>query len=360
MNSKTLGAVAATVLSAIVAGISVAADTPQPAIMSGKAASSLLLDVARAGDRLVAVGERGHIVLSDDAGKTWRQVASPVRSMLTTVYFVSPQQGWIVGHDSVVLATADAGESWQVQHYREFSGEEPAPIEDQGIDEGAMLDEAEYEDDESAGRDIGSRDGVPLLDVWFADAQVGVAIGAYGLMLRTTDGGKSWTDVSSRISNRDGWHFNAIGGIPGNRDLVLIAGEKGTLYRSVDGGATFSTLRSPYDGSFFGITGSTDGALYVYGLQGRLFRSINRGDSWSRLETGVTSGLNDGCELGNGSLMVAGNAGIVLVRVPGDDKVVANRRSDRKSVMSCVAGGGAAVLVGEGGARQAAANGLTP
>lgn len=335
-----------------------AAATPKPAIISAKAQRSLLLDVARAGDRLVAVGERGHILLSDDQGGSWRQVPVPVRSMLTTVYFVNAKQGWVVGHDSVVLATADAGETWQLQHYTEFSAAAPAPI-DNSAD--AAIDDEEYLDDtESSGRDVGSREGVPLLDAWFADGKSGVAIGAYGLLLRTTDGGKSWRDASASVVNRDGWHFNAIGGIPGNDRFVLIAGEKGTLYRSLDGGATFAPLASPYDGSFFGVVGSADGAIYIFGLQGRLYRSENEGASWTRLETTVTSGLNDGCQLRDGTVLVTGNAGVVLARKPAAATVTASRRADRQAVLSCAAAGDGVVLVGEGGAKRAAASGLTP
>ncbi|MBW2369941.1 MAG: hypothetical protein JRH15_18880, partial [Deltaproteobacteria bacterium] len=49
----------------------------RPAVMSRGAAHSVLLDVTTAGERLVAVGERGIVVLSDDAGHTWRQAKVP-------------------------------------------------------------------------------------------------------------------------------------------------------------------------------------------------------------------------------------------------------------------------------------------
>lgn len=358
MKQKVLPLLAAVLLAA---GGPLSAATPKPSIPSQKAARSLLLDVASAGTRLVAVGERGHILLSDDQGNSWRQAPVPVRSMLTTVYFINPKQGWVVGHDSVVLATTDAGESWQVQHYKEFSPEaaQAADAADAAADE-ALDEEAYLEEEESAGRDMGSREGVPLLDAWFADAANGLAIGAYGLLLRTSDGGKTWTDASATVANRDGWHFNAIGGIPGNSNFVLIAGEKGTLYRSLDGGATFSALASPYDGSFFGVIGSADGSVYVFGLQGRLYRSDNQGASWTRMETSVTSGLNDGCQLKNGTVLIAGNAGVVLSRKAAEDTLLASRRPDRQTVLSCAPAGDGVVLVGEGGAKRAAANGLTP
>ena len=44
-----------------------------PAQISPLAGRSLMQAVARAGDRLVAVGQRGHVVYSTDGGATWKQ-----------------------------------------------------------------------------------------------------------------------------------------------------------------------------------------------------------------------------------------------------------------------------------------------
>lgn len=348
-------AVSLLVVALIAVSVNLQAAETLPAITSIKAHKSLLLDVAAVGTRLVAVGERGHILLSDDQGKNWRQVPVPVRSLLSAVFFVDEKRGWVVGHDSVVLATADAGSTWTLQHYKEFNPDAlSAPAADdmtEGMSEEGY-DEA-FVEEESEGRAVGSREGVPLLDVWFADAQRGIAVGAYGLMLRTVDGGKTWSDVSGNVKNPEGWHFNAIAGL--DAGTVVIAGEKGTLYRSVDGGASFTPITSPYQGSFFGAFATSDQSLYVFGLQGSLYKSVNAGGSWVALDTGISSGLNDACEQAGGSLLIAGNAG-VIARVDATGKVSVDRRADRQSVLSCIATGNALVVVGEGGAKFHAAN----
>ena len=71
--------------------------------------------MARAGERLVAVGERGRIILSDDNGVTWRQVHSPTSVTLTHVTFATPVDGWAVGGMGIVLHSADGGLSWTKQ-----------------------------------------------------------------------------------------------------------------------------------------------------------------------------------------------------------------------------------------------------
>ena len=66
----------------------------------------------------IAVGQRGHVLYSDDAGKTWRQADVPVSSDLVAVHFPSASAGWAVGHDGVVLHSADGGATWT----RQFDG----------------------------------------------------------------------------------------------------------------------------------------------------------------------------------------------------------------------------------------------
>lgn len=291
----------------------------RPAMMSTKASRSLLIDIAWAGKRLVAVGDRGHILLSDDEGKSWQQAAVPVSVMLTAVFFPDERHGWAVGHNGVILSSADAGASWQVQH----------------SDKSA--------DDEKFGH--------PLLDVWFADDKTGYAVGAYGYFLATQDGGATWSNHAGAVNDTEGWHLNAIAGMPGT-DMVFIAGERGVLYRSPDRGITWQSLSSPFDGSFFGVSAVAPDMLLVYGLQGRLYRSSDQGKSWQQVQTGVTSGLNDAAMLDDGQIVVVGNAGVLLHADDMHLNFIARARDDRQAIMAALPlPNGAAVTVGDGGAK---------
>ena len=221
----------------------------KPAVMSEKATEVLLLDIARAGERLVAVGSRGHIVYSDDQGETWNQAPVPTRQMLTSVYFADEQHGWAVGHDSLILHSSDAGQTWTMQ-YRD-------PALEEEVQEGGLLER-------------------PLMDVWFRDNQTGFAIGAYGIYLRTDDGGETWEDLTDEIDNPDGFHYNAITEIA-NTGLFMV-GEMGTMYRSADYGDTWEAFdpyeEVPYDGSLFGVSGTGEqGVVLAWGLRGNMFRS---------------------------------------------------------------------------------------
>jgi photosystem II stability/assembly factor-like uncharacterized protein len=253
-----------------------------PARASALAVRSPLLDVANAGQRLVAVGQRGHILYSDDCGRQWQQASVPVSSDLSAVYFASPQQGWAVGNDGVILHSRDAGVTWNkqldgrqigallVRHYTALATAEPAneqwPLL---VADGQRLVE------EGADK--------PLLDVWFADDKVGYVVGVFNLILRTEDGGQSWTPFQDRTDNPQNFHLNAIAS---TGDALYIAGEQGLLLKWEAAQQRFTALATPYQGSFFGVVGKP-GEVVVYGLRGNALRSTDGGSSWTPFDIGL-------------------------------------------------------------------------
>ncbi|HKY93512.1 MAG TPA: YCF48-related protein [Nevskiaceae bacterium] len=202
---------------------------PHPALPAPKAAQDRLLDIAVAGSRLVAVGQQGVILTSDD-GKTWAQSEAPVGVMLTRVKFADASHGWALGYDATVLETTDAGKTWAVRHY----------------------------DPEARA----------LFDVLFLDAQHAIAVGAYGTHLESTDGGRTWTPKTSVLSDA-GAHLNAI--LKLGDGTLFVAGERGLLARSADAGATWSLLDSPYAGSLFGALPRGDKGVLVFGMRGHVY-----------------------------------------------------------------------------------------
>ncbi|WP_070886436.1 WD40/YVTN/BNR-like repeat-containing protein [Pseudomonas argentinensis] len=306
-----------------------AADTATFSVPSTRAVSSLLLDVAHAGKRLVAVGERGHVLYSDDDGANWTQAKVPTRQMLTAVYFVDEQHGWAVGHDALILASSDGGATWSKQ----------------------------FEDLQRE---------APLLDLWFRDAQHGFAIGAYGALLETSDGGASWDDVSDRLDNEDTYHLNAIAEVPDAG--LFIVGEMGSLFRSTDEGQSWETLEGPYQGSLFGVIASGEpNGLLVFGLRGHLFRSTDAGETWQQVPLATASGgtlefgLASAAALVDGSILVVGHGGSVLRSTDHGHSFSVFNRPDRVSLAGVTAGAdGKLVLVGQGGVRLTTETGANP
>jgi photosystem II stability/assembly factor-like uncharacterized protein len=245
-----------------------------PALQTPQAARGLLNGLAKAGERVVAVGQRGHILWSDDAGQHWQQATVPVSSDLVAVHFANAKLGWAVGHDGVVLHSADGGRSWQ----RQRDGRPDAA-------------------------------DVPLLDVWFQDERKGYAVGAFGTLLETADGGAHWTSAQAATDNPKKLHLYSVRGIAGQ---LYLAGEQGLLLKLDPASGRFVRLALPYEGTLFGVTGH-ERALVVHGLRGNVLRSTDGGASWEALPTGLQVGITASAVGADGRIVLASQAGHLLV-----------------------------------------------
>lgn len=290
-----------------------------PALQSSLAAKGMLLGIATAGERrLVAVGERGIIVYSDDNGARWKQAAVPVSVSLTAVRFASKDQGWAVGHDGVILHSRDGGETWEKQ----FDGNDANALviaelearlkatQDAADKAAGKAKEAANEaleatrnalEDVKAGAEFGP--GRPLLGLWFRDENEGLAVGAFGQVFHTADGGKHWESWGGRINNPEGLHYNAIIQLPDG--ALLIIGEAGKLRRSRDGGARWETLDTGYSGHFYGAVAVPESkVLLAFGFAGNIYRSEDDGKSWQAVERLTRKPLIGGLRLADGTLLL--------------------------------------------------------
>lgn len=325
----------------------------QPAQIAIHPERSLLLDITRVGSRLVAVGEQGTIIWSDDQGEQWQQADVPVSVLLTAVAFADSNNGWAVGHDGAILRSSDRGETWQrvadgnvvnqwqVARYEHLNaaGTDPRTPEVSADDFAVMLDDALFAQEEGA--------TYPLLDVFFSDAQHGFILGAYGLLLRTSDGGDSWQVDSHVVPNIDRFHLNSMAQVAGR---LFIAGEAGVLFRSLDQGQHWEALASPYEGSFFKLQAYEQADLervYAMGLRGHLFYSDDFGEQWQQVLLETTASLT-AATVADTTLLFAGSGGFVAT---GDapDALASQRLSSRASISQAAAAESFWVLVGETG-----------
>ncbi|MCU0976329.1 MAG: YCF48-related protein [Steroidobacteraceae bacterium] len=304
----------------------------EPSWIAPLAPKSLLLDLARAGSRVFAVGERGHVLYSDDEGRTWTQVQVPASANLTAVYFLDETRGWAVGHDEVILRTTDGGKTWARTHF-----------------------------DPEAKQ--------PLLDVWFGDPDRGLAVGAYGVIYESRDGGTSWERVDfepeelgavAPAAGEDEYddvdvgidfHLNAV--VPGPGDRLYLAAEAGRLYRSDDAGARWYELPSPYDGSFYGILPLDGDALLAFGLRGNVFRSEDGGKTWTEIPTETVALLHGAARISAETIAIAGTTGVILVSSDGGRSFAFSQQDDRKGFAAVLAtSDGELIVAGETGVKR--------
>lgn len=337
----------------------------RPAIPSPDADEALLTDLDWAGERLVAVGEAGHIIYSDDAGKTWQHAEVPVSLMLTEADFPTAEKGWVVGHEGIVLRSTDGAETWTVV----LRGEDIAALQIEAAErlvaeaEAAVEAAAEEELEDAEWALEGARfaledarraqeEGIthPALNVRFFDVDTGYVTGAYGLLLHTGDGGETWQLHSNRLDNPSGFHLYDI--TRTKTGALIIAGEAGQLHRSVDDGKTWEALEAPYEGSFFGALATDDGSVLIFGLRGRIFRSVDDGDSWDYIDAPGESTLFGGQVFDGDRIVLVGAAGTVLESRDDGRSFTKLPLQSRASLSAVEAGdGGTLFVAGFGGVR---------
>ncbi len=270
------------------------------------AGNSLLLDVSKTDEGWVAVGERGHILITSD-GETWEQAQSvPTKSTLTAV-FSQPGSLWAVGHDATILYSSDGGNNWEIQNK--------------------------------------DNDGDAFMDVLFLTQNHGFAVGAYGMLMETSNAGKDWEfrdlnedtiealfdpEASVGEADEDDYmaqfadlgcyemlecHLNSIIALPGDR--LLMMGERGFGFRSSDSGKSWQAVRLPYEGSMFGALVVNSNCVLTFGLRGNAFKSCDFAASWTKLTTGTEATLMGGA-LNRKQIVLVGAGGTVVAGMEND------------------------------------------
>ena len=271
-----------------VAGFVMSEQSLQMPVMKSELVSHILLtDSIHSGERFFAPGLYGNIISSSD-GINWQQSNSPTQSLLTTIFFIDDKEGWVGGHDTLILHTIDGGENWEIQY-----------------------------EDPITGGDIPK----PILDIVFKDKNNGYAIGAYGLMLTTSDGGDNWEVVDTSTGLYDLLESKEMEPEPNFNSMILykdklfMVGELGTILTfddTAEGDDRWQVIDSPYTGSFFGVKELKTGELFIYGLRGNLYRSSDGAQSWDKIETGTIANIFDCVETADGTLIFAGASGTIL------------------------------------------------
>ncbi len=295
-----------------VLGVALAAVTLSAA---GIVPRMLLLDGAVVGGDLIVVGDRGTILRSADQAHTWQAAPRATMTTLTGISFPanSSATGWAVGHDALILGTADCGRTW----VKQFQGEN---LQDS------------------------------FLDVLALDARHIIAVGAYAMYFETKDGGQIWT---KRRITEDDYHYNRL--TRGPTGTLYLAGERGTLIKSADLGATWTKIATAYDGSFFGILPLEAATLLAYGLRGHVFRSTDDGATWTRIATPQAVILATAVRLKSGGLLVAGGTGALLSSADGGLKFSPAPQSPTKAIAELIElPDGGILALGEAGATRLA------
>lgn len=275
------------------------------------ASRSLIFAIRKYHGTYYATGHHGHILYSED-GTNWTQASVPVRSSLLDIHFPTPELGWAVGHEGVILHSSDGGKTWVKQYDGLRYGTEGLAYYSQLAEENPdneaysfMIEEMAFAIEQGADK--------PLFKVEFHSPTFGHVGGAYGMILRTVDGGQSWVHVLENTENDSFYHIYDVASLSGNNRFFM-SGEAG-LFMIGDADAKIATRVEtvPWQGSFFTAAATQSGAIVLGGLRGRVFRTENEGQSWEEVPKRPTSSMVDSVVLADGRVVLVGIAGEIMM-----------------------------------------------
>ncbi len=275
--------------------------------------------ISTAGTRLVAVGDRGTVIISDDSGKNWASRTSGTEGDLLGIVAIGTDRGnklVAVGREETVITSTDNGDTWDfetsmttqlalnaITAINTESGSRLVAVGENGI----------VRTSDDSGKSWTAQISGTAGHLWGVTA-IGtdrgsrlVAVGAGGQVVISDDNGESW---AARISGTGGLHLISITAI-GSR--LVAVGDGDTAITSIDSGESWKVLTSG-TGKLTNIT-AIDSRLVAVGLNGRVITSGNRGELWTVQASGTSSHLISITAIGieSGSRLVAvGENGTVI------------------------------------------------
>jgi photosystem II stability/assembly factor-like uncharacterized protein len=195
-------------------------------------------------------GGDGLLLRTTDAGNTWQSVAPSDTSWLHALQHVTPQLVYCAGDNGVLLRSEDGGQSWQ---------------------------------------QVSVPTNRHLLTLAFPSRDTGYVAGEQGVVLRTYDGGQHWRPVSFPELDNDvlALHFrDAHTGWATGRPASCCGGNA-LVMKTHDGGAHWTTYKTQIITPLKDLVQFGDSLLYWLGESGRLLRTPDSGQTFTRQPTGL-------------------------------------------------------------------------
>lgn len=237
-----------------------------------------------------AAGENGKFLRTTNGGAVWEEklVWGGIGSPVNDVYFINSTTGWAVSQSAEIglaFFTTDAGDSWEMQYWTTLTMFRTIFMVDSQV--GYIGGMGVYRTT-NGGINWAKTPATPggsVRDMHFFDQNVGLTVGA-DYIWRTTNGGTTWTMVYPGQTNIELYSVSFIDELNG-----FVSGARGMILKTIDGGLTWTELTNVYinivrldDVHFL----NNDVGIVVGDDGGKIFRTSNGGTSWNLIESGIT------------------------------------------------------------------------
>ncbi|MCF8256713.1 MAG: T9SS type A sorting domain-containing protein [Flavobacteriales bacterium] len=228
---------------------------------------------------------------------------------LHAMSYPNPQLGYVSGYNGTIRKTTDGGANWtSLTVPGSVAGRHLLGIDfltsETGFSVGGNFDQEPWQTilkTANGGSDWEvqiDQPGPTLQDVSFANSVLGVAVGAAGTVLRTEDGGAVWSTVSlpAEVASRDFYGVVML-----NASVGLIVGGRlsndsiQTILKTIDGGLNWETLRDVPGPMLRDVCFASSSTAYTVGNRGVMMRSTDAGGQWQPVV--IDAEVNDTTDL---------------------------------------------------------------
>jgi photosystem II stability/assembly factor-like uncharacterized protein len=284
-----------------------------------------------------AVGSRGIIMYTNNGGETWDIQHENINEVFRTVLFIGESEGWVVG-GKMIYHTLDKGQNWESQTWNSEPWSDLKDVfffnQDTGIAVGTYktilrtVDGGEHwsriptsieqnlgfhrvhftsdlhgcivgndirsnhigvvmitDDGGLLWTDVTPTDNIDYQSMFFIDSTTALVSGPYHKMIKTTDGGYTWTHVEGPDAwSSDIYFFDSIHGM---------ITDYTNLYLTSDGGNTWDSIVQIIDGKcILGFHGLGGQKVVGVGYSGAVLLSTDMGYTWENMTSGINSDIN--------------------------------------------------------------------
>jgi len=234
------------------------------------------------------VGELGRVLRTTDGGKTWSRQDAGTKRPFLAMSCIDTRRAWIAGKEGIVYGTTDGGDTWTLLQ-------------------------------------TGSNRHIFALE--FVNAERGHGAGDFGTMIHTEDGGKTWTPSrvpeavalpeSALDTGVEPSDVNLYGLSYGDPDHAWMVGEFGIILTSSDGGRSWQQQHSPTESTLFGVRFADARRGWAVGVDSLILRTEDAGASWTVQQAPVSQrSLYDVVVRGDMGWIV-GDSGTVFKSIDG-------------------------------------------
>lgn len=216
------------------------------------------------------MNDNGDLISTTNAGTTWKVKQN---FPLCTAMHLLDSVFVIAGADTTSYISTDRGETWSTSSIKQNKGINKVEVVSK--DTIFMVGPTQLYQSVNRGKtwDLVNSSFI-IKSVDFINSKLGFAT-SFGGIFKTIDGGKTWQNVYTPTS---GYSFITIE----FRDQYngFSYQESGPLMRTTDGGASWTVSKSDFASKIYSIAFANATTIFIGGEDGHIYRSNDNGSTW--------------------------------------------------------------------------------